>query len=298
MLENDWVEAIVALPTDLFYNTGIQTFVWLLTNRKAKNRRGKVQLIDASSERFFKGMRKSLGSKRREIPEDARKEIVRIYARMLNGKGEYGEFSKIFPTTDFGYREIRVERPLRLAFEVTPDRIEALKPEKPFLKLEPSEQDAILAALRAKALNKRFQSREAFEKELVKACKIAIIKLAPPVKKALLGVMSERDEHAEICRDGEGNPEPDSDLRDFELVPLSEDWKSYFDREVKPFAADAWVDESYRDEKDGKVGRVGYEIAFNRYFYKYVAPRPVSVIDQELKQLESEIASLLKEVAG
>src|ERR1019366_1785536 len=123
MLENDWVEAIVALPTDLFYNTGIQTYVWLLTNRKPKSRRGKLQLIDASSERFWKSMRKNLGAKRREIPEDARREIVRIYAKMLNGNGEYGEFSKIFATSDFGYREIRVERALRLAFEVTPERI-------------------------------------------------------------------------------------------------------------------------------------------------------------------------------
>jgi type I restriction enzyme M protein len=298
MLENDWVEAIVALPTDLFYNTGIQTYVWLLTNRKPKNRRGKVQLIDASSERFWKGMRKSLGSKRREIPEDARKEIVRIYARMLNGNGEYGEFSKIFATTDFCYREIRVERPLRLAFEITQERIEALKLEKSFLKLESSEQEAILGVLKSKALQKRFQSREAFEKELVNACKIATIKFAPPVKKALLAVMSERDENAEVCRDSDGNPEPDSDLRDFDLVPLSEDWKSYIEREVKPFAADVWVDESYRDEKDGKVGRVGYEINFNRYFFKYVTPRPVNVIDQELRQLEKEISDLLREVAG
>ena len=103
MLENDWIEAIVALPTDLFYNTGIQTYVWLLTNRKPAARRGKVQLIDASGERFWKSMRKSLGSKRREIPEVARKEIIRIYADILNGSGECGEFSKTFDTTDFGY---------------------------------------------------------------------------------------------------------------------------------------------------------------------------------------------------
>jgi len=298
MLENDWVEAIVALPTDLFYNTGIQTYVWLLTNRKPKNRRGKVQLIDASSERFWKSMRKSLGSKRREIPEEARKEIVGIYAKMLNGNGQYGEFSKIFATTDFGYREIRVERPLRLAFEVTPERIAALKLEKPFLKLEPVEQEVILAALESESLQQRFQSRAAFEKELAEARKAVSVKLSPPVKKAIFTAMSERDENAEICRDGGGKPEPDSELRDFELVPLSEDWETYFEREVKPFASDAWVDQGYRDEKDGKIGRVGYEVNFNRYFYKYIAPRPASLIYQDLKQLESEIAALLKEVAG
>ena len=135
MLENDWVEAIVALPTDLFYNTGIQTYVWLLTNRKPTARRGKVQLIDASGERFWKSMRKSLGSKRREIPEAARKEIVRIYADMLNGNGGSAEFSKTFDTTDFGYREVRVERPLRLNFQAAPEGIERLKAEKAFLKL-------------------------------------------------------------------------------------------------------------------------------------------------------------------
>ena len=126
MLENDWVEAIVALPTDLFYNTGIQTYVWLLTNRKPAARRGKVQLIDASGERFWKSMRKSLGSKRREIPEEARAEIVRIYADFLNGESGKSEVSKIFDTSDFGYREIRVERPLKLNFQASKERIARL----------------------------------------------------------------------------------------------------------------------------------------------------------------------------
>ena len=297
MLENDWVEAIVALPTDLFYNTGIQTYVWLLTNRKPKARRGKVQLIDASSERFWKPTRKSLGSKRREIPEDARKEIVRIYARMLNGNGEYGEFSKIFDVADFGYREIRVERPLRLSFQVTPEHAGRLKVEKPFLKLDPTEQDAIIACLETKVPTKVYRNRDEFEKTLAKALKASGIKIGPPVKKTILSALSERDEEADICRDSD-KPEPDTELRDCELVPLKENWESYVAREVTPFVPDAWVDQTYRDEKDGKVGRVGYEINFNRYFYKYVAPRRHTVIEQELKQLEAEVAGLLKEVAG
>jgi len=276
MLESDWVEAIVALPTDLFYNTGIQTYVWLLTNRKPKNRRGKVQLIDASSERFWKGMRRSLGSKRREIPEDARKEIVRIYAQMLNGNGEYGEFSKIFDLADSGYREIRVERPLHLAFEVTAERLDRLKLEKPFVKLDPPDQESALSCLGSKGLQKRHQGRDAFEKELAKACKAAGVKLAPTVKKVVLSIMSERDDRADICRDSDGRPEPDTDLRDFELVPLNEGWESYVAREVTPFVQDAWVDETYRDMQDGKVGRVGYEINFNRYFYRYIPPPKVS----------------------
>ena len=298
MLENDWVEAIVALPTDLFYNTGIQTYVWLLTNRKSNGRRGKVQLVDASSERFWKLMRKSLGSKRREIPEDARKEIVRIYAEMLNGAGAQGDFSKIFDTTDFGYREIRVERPLRLNFQATPERVARLVEEKALAKLDASERDELLDALAGHLPNEVFRNRGEFERALVKALREAGIKIGTPVKKAILSALSERDETADVCGDATGKPEPDTELRDHELVPLNEDWQDYIAREVTPFVPDAWVDESYRDESDREIGRVGYEINFNRYFYKYVPPRPLAEIDEELKTLEAEIAGLLKEVAA
>lgn len=295
MLEKDWVEAIVALPTDLFYNTGIQTYVWLLTNRKPKARRGKVQLIDASGERFWKSTRKSLGSKRREIPEEACKEIVRIYAGMLNGNGEYGEFSKIFDTTDFGYREIRVERPLRLNFQATAERIERLKAEKAFRKLDAGEQANILDGLSSHLPSTLFINRDTFDRALTKALKGAGLKIAVPVRKAILSALSERDEEADICTDKDGNPEPDTELRDHELVPLKEDWRDYVAREVKPFAPDAWVDESHRDARDGEIGRLGYEINFNRYFYRYLPPRPLEEIDGELKVLEAEIAGLLKE---
>jgi type I restriction enzyme M protein len=297
MLENDWVEAIIALPTDLFYNTGIQTYVWLLTNRKPKERRGKVQLIDASGERFWKPMRKSLGSKRREIPEQARHEIVRIYAGFLNGEGGESDVSKIFDSTEFGYREIRIERPLRLNFQASGERLARLADQKPFARLDADEQAAIRAALETLP-DDLFTSREAFLKELGKAFKAAGLKPRAPVKKAILAALSERDENAAICKDRKGNPEPDTGLRDHELVPLKEDWREYVEREVKPFVPDAWVDESYCDARDGKVGRVGYEINFNRYFYKYVPPRPLEEIDAELKALEAEIAELLKEVAA
>lgn len=297
MLENDWVEAIIALPTDLFYNTGIQTYVWLLTNRKTRDRQGKVQLIDASSDRFWKSMRKSLGSKRREIPPEACDEITRIYAEMLNGEAGWGEYSKIFKTTDFGYREIRVERPLKLAFEVTEEALEALQEAKPFAKLGDSEQTAILTVLRQSLpAGKRWLDRTEFDKNLTAALKAAGIKLPAPVKKAILSALSERDEDAKICTGKDGKPEADSDLRDHELVPLAEDWRDYVQREVLPFVPDAWVDQSHTDAQDGGVGRVGYEINFNRYFYKYVPPRPLAEIDAELKALEAEIAGLLQEV--
>ena len=297
MLENDWVEAIVALPTDLFYNTGIQTYVWLLTNRKPAARKGKVQLIDASGERFWKSMRKSLGSKRREIPEEARHEIVRIYAEFLNGGSAESEVSKIFDTADFGYREIRVERPLKLNFQASEERIARLADEKAFQKLDADDREEIEAVLLSLG-DQLVLSRDTFDKTLIKALKAAGIKIGAPVKKAILSALSERDENADICTDAKGNPEPDTELRDHELVPLTEDWREYMAHEVMPFVPDAWADESHKDARDGEIGRVGYEINFNRYFYRYVPPRPLEEIDAELKTLEAEIAGLLKEVAA
>jgi len=142
-----------------------------------------------------------------------------------------------------------------------------------------------------------FKSRGDFETALAKALKGTDIKIGTPVKKTILAAMSERDETADICHDRAGNPEPDSELRDFELVPLKDDWRDYFEREVKPFVSDAWVDETCRDNADKDVGRVGYEINFNRYFYRYIPPRPLGEIDAELKTLETEIADILREVA-
>ena len=297
MFENDWVEAIVALPTDLFYNTGIQTYTWLLTNRKPANRRGKVQLIDANGERFWKSMRKSLGSKRREIPEDARADIVRIYEGFLNGGNGEGDVSKILDVADFGYREIRVERPLRLNFQASQERIARLSAEKVYTRLSDDEREEIEVVLLAIG-DKLFTNRTTFEKALAKALKTEGVKIAAPVKKAILAALSERDDKADICIDKDGNPEPDTDLRDHELVPLKEDWREYFTREVTPFVPDAWVDERYRDTRDREIGRVGYEINFNRYFYRYTPPRPLEEIDAELKALEAEIAGLLREVAA
>jgi type I restriction enzyme M protein len=298
MFENDWVEAIVALPTDLFYNTGIQTYVWLLTNRKTKERRGKVQLIDASGEQFWKPMRKNLGSKRREIRDEARETISTIFHEMANGGGPWSAVSKIFDTTDFGYREIKVERPLKLNFQASAERIERLKLAKPLLRLDLAEQDDVLNVITNQLPNMLYKDRPAFEAALAKVSRDADLKIGAPVKKAILTALSERDETAAVCLDKDGNPEPDSELRDFELVPLKEDWKAYVAREVTPFVPEAWVDQAYKDDADKGVGRVGYEINFNRYFYRYIPPRPLVEIDAELKTLETDIAALLKEVAA
>lgn len=285
MIEQDLIEAIVALPTDLFYNTGIQTYVWLLNNRKAKNRGRKVQLIDASSGRFWQSMRKSLGAKRREITESARHEIVQIYEEMLNGGAGYGEFSKIFDSSEFGYREIRIERPLRLSFQVTEERLTRLKTEKVLLKVELLVRQKLFEVLSDDLLQKSFTSREDFDKALGKVLKGGSITISAPIKKVILATFSDRNETADICRDDKGNPEPDTELRDHELVPLKESWQNFVAREVAPFMPDAWVDEKFQDEHDHQVGRVGYEINFNRYFYKYQPPRPLAEINAELRNL-------------
>jgi type I restriction enzyme M protein len=307
ILENDWLEALIALPEQLFYNTGIATYVWVLTNRKAKERRGKVQLINATS--FWSPMRKSLGDKRREIPPEKAAEILALH-RLF----EKGECCKIYPTTYFGYRKITVERPLRLNFQASPERIGRLKNESAFKNLAVSkkkdararakdeaegrkQQDAIramLGALRATL----YKDREAFLKALKQAAKQANVTIATPTQKAILSALSERDETAEICRDRDGNPEPDPELRDTESVPLDESIHEYFDREVKPYVPDAWINTAIRDHKDGEVGKVGYEVNFNRYFYKYTPPRPLEEIEADIKTIEKDILEMLREVAG
>ena len=294
IFENDWVEAIIRLPTDLFYNTGIQTYVWLLTNRKAPERNGKVQLIDVSGERFWKSMRKNLGKKRREISPEAGDEIVRIYAEMLNGDGDWSNYSKIFNTTNFAYREVRVERPLRLAFEITDNGFGLLVAAKSFLKLDEGEQENIISCIRKHLpQGKIWMDREEFLGTLNTPLQADNIKISAPIRKAILNAFGQRHEQAKVCRNNKGEMEPDTDLRDHEMVPYEEDWREYFEREVKPFVPDAWVDEKHIDHIDGNVGRTGYEINFNRYFYTYVPPRSLAEIDTELKQLEAEIAELL-----
>ena len=307
ILENYWLDTIVALPEQLFYNTGIATYVWVLTNRKEPERRGKVQLIDGTS--FWVPMRKSLGNKRREISQEDIQKLTEIYETF-----EESEHSKIFNNTDFGYRKITVERPLRLNFQASPERIDEIKEQKAFQKLAISkkkdldvkakegaegkkQQEAILSML-SSLPDTLFKDRDEFENILKKAVKACGLKLSAPVKKAILSAISKRDDTAEICRDKDGNPEPDSDLRDTENVPLGEDVFDYYEREVKPHVPDAWINTAICDHKDGKVGKVGYEINFNRYFYKYEPPRPLEEIEADIKVVEKEILEMLREVAG
>jgi type I restriction enzyme M protein len=320
ILESDLLEALIALPEQLFYNTGIATYVWVVTNRKAPARKGKVQLIDATS--FWVPMRKSLGDKRREIPLARSQDILRILSDFKDGEarqvakdGKHDDvvISRIFPTTHFGFRKITVERPLRLSFQASAERIARLEEEKGFQALaqskkkdaagvkEQAEGRALQEALRELVRGlpgSLVKDRAEFERMLDITSKKAGVKLPAPARKAILSALSERDDTAAICRDKDGNPEPDPELRDTESVPLAESVKTFFEREVQPHVPDAWIDTSKCDPNDGQIGLVGYEINFNRYFYRYTPPRPLLVIEDEIRGIEQEILRMLAEVTG
>jgi type I restriction enzyme M protein len=332
ILEHDLLEALIALPEQLFYNTGIATYVWVVTNRKTPARSGKVQLIDASS--FWVAMRKSLGDKRREIPLDRAQDIVKILADFRDGdartvtkdgKDEEVVVSRIFPTTQFGFRKITVERPLRLNFQASPERIARLEDERGFQALAQSKKRGAAGAreqaegrARQEAIRRLvrqlpgtlFKDRDEFEEVLAAAVQRAKLKLPAPASKAILSALSERDESAELCRDPDGNPQPDPELRDTESVPLPAgadpvdaagvpaSVRAFFAREVEPHVPDAWIDTARRDSRDGRVGLIGYEINFNRYFYRCTPPRPLEEIEADIRGIEQDILRMLAEVTG
>jgi type I restriction enzyme M protein len=300
IIENDWLEAVVALPDQLFYNTGISTYFWIVTNRKAPERRGKVQLVDARE--YFVKMRKSLGAKRKEISAAQIEDITRLY-----GEFAEGEQVKIFSNETFGFLRITVERPLRLRWEVSEETIASVLATKAIQKT-PEDVRMVLGELLAANVGARFATR----KELVKALGSSLtgLDLAAPAQKAVWAALAVRDEEAPVITDRKGNPEPDPELRDNENVPLpavpvsfvedpSERFETlayrtaiddYMREEVLPYVPDAWVDH----EKT----RIGYEVPLTRHFYKYVPPRPLAEIDAEIKELEEEIQRLLEEVAA
>lgn len=320
ILENDLLEALIALPEQLFYNTGIATYVWVVSNRKRRARRGKVQLIDAAS--FWVQMRRSLGDKRREIPVERAQDILKILRDCRDGDArpvrkdsaeEEAVVSRIYPTTYFGFRKITVEQPLRLNFQASPERIARIEEEKAFQALALSKKRGVAGAEEAaegRALQGKirellrefpdalYKDRDEFESVLEDAAEKACLWIPAPARRAILSALSERDETAEICRNGKGIPEPDPELRDTESVPLSESIEDFFDREVRPHVPDAWIDTTKRDPKDGAVGIVGYEINFNRYFYRYKPPRPLEEIEADIRGIESDIARMLGDITG
>ncbi|QRF22552.1 SAM-dependent DNA methyltransferase [Alicyclobacillus sp. TC] len=294
IIENDWLEAIVGLPDQLFYNTGISTYIWVLTNRKSPERRGKIQLINATH--LYQKMRKSLGDKRNELSDEHIAEITRMHGEFRETK-----YSKIFDNEDFGYRRITVERPLRLNFLVSDERIARLKDEKAFQNLATSkkkgaaaeaeiadgnrQQEMILRVLEGMRSEMLYKNQEEFVKVLKKVFKANGVELTAQIQKAILSALSDRDETADICRDAKGIPEPDPEQRDYENVPLKEDIHEYFEWEVKPFVPDAWIDEDKT--------KIGYEIPFTRHFYEYTPMRPLEDIQAEIVALEDEISEIL-----
>lgn len=336
IVENDWLDAIVAMPDQLFYNTGIFTYVWLVTNRKAEVRRGKVQLIDGT--RFFAKMKKSLNNKRNELTDAHIARLTQIYGAFkdgetervaIDGATEERVVSRIFENREFGFLKVTVERPLRLNFEATPERIAQLDEQSAFANLAASKkrkdarevaaeeaagramQDAIRAILKTLAGKGRYMDRDRFEAGLDEAAKRSRLKLPTPIKKAIFSALGERDPKAAICTNNNGDPEPDSELRDTENIPLPPGTSlplpfnygpdapndelvaamkpvidAYVSAEVLPHVADAWVD--YAKTK------VGYEIPINRHFYIYKPPRPLGEIEADITALEGEIAGLLK----
>ena len=299
IIENDWLEAVVALPDQLFYNTGISTYFWVVTNRKSPERRGKVQLVDARE--LFTKMRKSLGEKRKQVSEEQIGEIVRLYA-------DYAENDrvKIFPNEEFGFLRITVERPLRLRWEITEETLAAVDGHTKLGKLEEAVRTGVRAGLQDWT-GEVFTDRALAAKRVGELLRNIGVR-GKPVEKAVLEALAVRDPEAEPVTDEHGNLEPDPDLRDYENVPLPATQvtfeadpterlatleyrtavEDYLAAEVLPYVPDAWIDHTKT--------RIGYEIPLTRHFYKYVPPRPLAEIDAEIKALEAEIQALLNEV--
>ena len=301
IIENDWLEAVVALPDQLFYNTGISTYFWVVTNRKSEKRRGKIQLIDARES--WTKMRKSLGNKRKEISEQQIADLTRLY-----GAFEEGPSSKIFRNEAFGFLRITVERPLRLRWEITDDTLAAVAVDKKVGKLPSLSQDLIVEKLRADQGTTYHTEKTA--KQAVRDVLVSVIGEKPaPLVNAVTNALAVRDPEAPVITDSKGNPKPDPTLRDYENVPLPTkrvnhetditrrldtiEYRTavddYLETEVHPYVPDAWHDPTKT--------KIGYEIPLTRHFYTYTPPRPLEEIDAEIRTLEAEIQTLLAEVA-
>ncbi len=304
ILENDLLDAIVALPEKLFFNTGISTYIWIFSTQKPVDRKNKVMLVDARNIRTQ--LRKNLGEKRYEITDENAQEILEHYIENKNT-----EQVKIFNTTDFAYRQITIQRPLRLKFEINSKTLERLKNHKDFLNDVPSKKKGekgdeenklwqelraaiyeILESIQGEIIISRVDFLEKLESELKKRN----LKTTKRIAKIVWQQIGERDEEGEICLDENGKQEADNELKDYERVPWGMDINKYFEKEVKPYAPDAWVDESVCDGKDQGVGVIGYEIPFTRFFYEYREPRKFDEIEIDIKKIEEEILSNLKKL--
>lgn len=281
LLDNDLVESIIGLPKDMFYNTGISTYIWVLSNRKTDERKGRVQLLDGRE--MKKKLSRGLGSKRNELSEKNIKAIVTLYTGFENC-----EHSKIFRNEDFLYRTITVERPLKLNWQASPGRIDAVLAAKAVQKLSEADATALRCVLESLGVNTVWKNRAVFHNSLKDAAKVEGITITGPLLKAVTTELGEQDDTADVCLDAKGNPEPDASLRDTENVPWDEDIDEYVQREVLPYAPDAWIDPAKTRE--------GAEIPFTRHFYQYVPPRPLNDIDRDLEAVMDELRAMLVEV--
>jgi type I restriction enzyme M protein len=281
LLENDLIEAIVALPKDMFYNTGIATYIWLLDNDKPKERRGKVQLIDATSQ--FQKLRKNVGEKKNEIATENVLEILRQYDSF-----EQNRDSKIFTMTDFGYTTITIEQPLRLNWMASEERIERLDSITTLAKLGKDVVGSIKKALidSSKVAKKPTSEETTFTAQVKEALESFALK--PTQLKNIISALAETDESAPKALDSKGREVPDRDLRDFENVPMTRTIEEYVNQEIAPYLTDFWIDRT----KD----KIGYEIPFTRHFHKYNPPQPLEQIDNELNELVSDISHLLQQI--
>jgi type I restriction enzyme M protein len=295
ILENDWVEAIIRLPEELFYNTKITTYIWVMSNNKPKEREENIQLIDASGEDFWTLMDDNKGDKRKKFTEDQIRDILQIYRN-----NENAENSQIHPVSEFGYRKVRIERPLRKNFRTSEDRVEQIKEERAFNNLSGSEegeqkQEVIIEMLRGMD-DELYKDKEEFAEKVDEAIEEAGLNLKKSVRGNIFKALGEKDPDAEIVRDSKGRPERDTDLTDYEYVPLDRDVRDYFQEEVQPYVPNAWINEDMTDPQDGGLGKIGYEINFNRYFYEYEPPRPLSEIEADIEEVEQQVVDMIQEV--
>jgi type I restriction enzyme M protein len=283
LLENDLVEAIIGLPKDMFYNTSILTYVWILTNKKSAERSGTVQLIDASS--FWVKMRKSLGEKRRMLSQDNIEQIVKLHGEFLDADAE---FSRVLKNEDFGYSTITIDGPLRLVFSVTPEKVELVMAHGTVAALDRDARHNLRASLESLPEGREWTSKSAFEQSLDAVLSANSLRVRAPIRKVIVDALGETSLDGEIVVDRRGRPQPDTSLRNTENVPLRDDIELYVKQEVLPWAPGAWVDETKT--------KIGYEIPFTRIFYRYVPPRPLSEIDADVQAAIATVEDLFAKV--
>jgi type I restriction enzyme M protein len=307
MLEHDYLDCIIAMPTDMFYNTNIATYLWFMSNRKPTERKGKVLLIDASNMSLL--MKKNLGKKRREFSEDCIARIAQAYADFKEMEwAEYagtgkdkkllrGLKAKVFARVHFFYRKVTIERPLRCCFQATAAAVSALLEDSAYLKLSVERRTELKTALTKLDATTIYSDAETFRAALQKAANVEK-PLAAKTLELARKYFATRDKTAEPTTNEKGEVLSDSELRDAEYVPFGEDIDSYFDREVVTHWPDAWINRDIKDGKDERVGVVGTEINFNREFYTYTPPRSRETIRAEIEAMEKRFMDMLHGVAG